>query len=127
MSNMNGTTMRKIWPGLTRAATSCKLKTRGFRLARSPCAGRLTAQLSPVLIRLLGWYVGLSLKVRATERDVTLSVRRVPSALRAVPPRKQSAADRVRSRRRWQLALQALRRDPTQRRWITGKKMRSLS
>lgn len=125
MADMNSNSFRKISPGLTRATGSCMLKARGFRLAGSPGAGVLTVQLPPALTRLLGWHVGLSLKVRATERGVTLSVRRVPSALHSVPPRKRRAADQVRFQRRWQQALRTLQRDPQRHRWTTGKKRKA--
>lgn len=49
---------------------------------------------------------------------VPVSVRWVLSALHAVPPPKQRAADQ----RRWQQSLQALRREPNQLRWISVKK-----
>ena len=114
--------MRKLSPGLTRSAMSYLPKLRGLRLAGSPQVGRLTVPIPRTLIRLLGWYVGQKLKVQVTERGLTLSVRWVPSALHAVPPRKQRAADRLRFQRRWQQALQALRREPNQRRWISVKK-----
>jgi hypothetical protein len=74
------------------------------------------------LIRLQGWWVGQRLKARATQSGLTLSVRWVPSALHAVPPRKRRAADQVRFHRNWQKALQTLRRNPNKQRWTIVKK-----
>lgn len=118
--------MRKLSPGLTRSALGITLKTRGFRLTGMSGVGSVTVQIPPVLIRLQGWWVGQRLKAGATQSGLTLSVRWVPSALHAVPPRKRRAADRVRFQRNWQKALRALRRTPDKHRWIIGKKTKGL-
>ena len=116
--------MRKLSAGLTRSALGIRLKPRGFRLAGALGVGPVTVRLPPALIRLQGWWVGQRLKASATPRGVTLSVRWVPSALHAVPPRKQRAADHVRFQRDWQKTLRALRRNPNKQRWTIGKKTR---
>ena len=118
--------MRKLSAGLMRSALGIRLKTRGFRLAGASGVGPVTVRFPPALIRLQGWWVGQRLKASVTQSGVTLSVRWVPSALHAVPPRKRRAADRVRFHRNWQKALRALRRTPNKQRWTIGKKTKGL-
>lgn len=118
--------MRKLSTGLTRSALRITVKTRGFRLAGMSGVGPVTVRFPPVLIRLQGWWVGQRLKASATQSGLTLSVRWVPSALHAVPPRKRRAGDQVRFHRNWQKALRALRRTPDKHRWTIVKKTQGL-
>ena len=118
--------MRKLSPGLARSALGITLKTRGFRAAGAESVGPVTVQFPPVLIRLQGWWVEQRLKAGVTPEGLTLSVRWVPSALHAVPPRKRRAADRVLFQRNWQKALRALRRNPDKHRWTIGMKPKGL-
>jgi hypothetical protein len=118
---------RKVSVGLTRPALTYTVTVRGFRTARgstgtatgTATVGRLVVPLPALLLNLLGWRVGQRLKVQALAHGLALSERRMSSATRAVMPHKQSGADRVRWRRRWQRALRSLRRDPRQRRNLT--------
>jgi hypothetical protein len=120
---------RKISVGLTRPALTYTVTVRGFRSARrSPGAstgtatvGRLVVPLPAMLLNLMGWRVGQRLKVQALAHGLALTERRMTSVTRAVVPRKQNGADRVRWRRRWQRALRSLRRHPRQRRQVTSR------
>jgi hypothetical protein len=129
MSEPGRVAVRKVSGGLTRSALTYTVTVRGFRSAgRSTGAstgtatvGRLAVPLPALLLNLLGWRVGQRLKVQALAHGLALAERRVSSATRAVMPRKQSGADRVRWRRRWQRALRSLRRHPRQRRQVTSR------
>lgn len=126
MSERGRVAARKVSVGLTRPALTYTVTVRGFRTARGSAGtatgtatvGRLVVPLPALLLNLMGWRVGQRLKVQALAHGQALSERRMASVTRAVLPRKQSGADRVRWRRRWQRALRSLRHDPRQRRHV---------
>ena len=111
--------IKKCAPGMRRHAVSCSLKTCGFKAAGRAGMGRLRLPLPALLLRLLGWSAGTRLSFKTASGGVMLSVLQVTSAVRSVPPRKRKAADRVLFERRWQQTLQAMRRHPQQKRWIS--------
>lgn len=129
MSEPGRVAVRKVSGGLTRSALTYTVTVRGYRTARestgastgTATVGRLVVPLPALLLNLLGWRVGQRLKVQALAHSLALSEHRMTSVTRAVMPRKQSGADRVRWRRRWQRALRSLRRDPRQRRQVTSR------
>lgn len=126
MSEWGRVAARKVSVGLTRPALTYTVTVRGFRTARGSAGaatgtatvGRLVVPVPALLLNLMGWRVGQRLKVQALAHGLALSERRMASVTRAVMPRKQSGADRVCWRRRWQRALRSLRRDPRQRRHV---------
>lgn len=129
MSEPGRVAVRKVSGGLTRPTLTYTVTVRGFRSARrsagastgTATVGRLAVPLPALLLNLLGWRVGQRLKVQALAHGVALLERRMTSVTRAVMPHKQSGADRVRWRRRWQRALRSLRRDPRQRRHVVRR------
>ena len=129
MSEPGRVTVRKVSVGLTRPALTYTVTVRGIRSERrsagastgTATVGRLVVPLPSLLLNLLGLRVGQRMKVQALAHGLALSERRVSSVTRAVMPCKQSGADRVRWRRRWQRALRSLRRDPRQRRQVTSR------
>ena len=133
MSEPGRVAVRKVSGGLTRSALTYTVTVRGFRTARrstgastgtateTATVGRLVVPLPALLLNLLRWRVGQRLKVQALAYGLALSERRMASVTRAVMPRKQSGADRVRWRRHWQRALRSLRRDPRQRRQVASR------
>ena len=125
MSEPGRVAVRKVSGGLTRSALTYTVTVRGYRTARgstgASTVGRLAVPLPAMLLNLLGWRVGQRLKVQALAHGLALTERRMASVSRAVMPRKQSGADRVRWRRHWQRALRSLRRDPRQRRQVASR------
>ena len=129
MSERGRVAVRKVSVGLTRPALTYTVTVRGFRSARrsagastgTATVGRLVVPLPALLLNLMGWRVGQRMKVQALAHGLALTERRMACVTRAVMPRKQSGADRVRWRRRWQRALRSLRRDPRQRRHVVRR------
>ncbi len=118
MSEPGRVVARKVSVGLTRPALTYTATVRSYRTVGPSTVGRLVVPMPALLLNLLGWRVGQRLKVQAGAHGLALSERRMASVTRAVMPRNQSGADRVRWRRRWQRALRSLRRDPRQRRQV---------
>lgn len=119
-------TMRKITARTHRVRHALTVTLWAYRRQSGhPGVNTLRLQLPPCLMALMHWTPGMAIRMKAEGSRLKCSPVKTSSVLRAIPPPKKTAAQRVQFERAWARKLAQLQRGPKSRRWKVEVKKRS--